>query len=737
MCPPLENLKDKRVIDALAIQKIIPFKKALESLLKKGKITPEDVLKFADNARLLGSGATKGFNKLPTALAKVFDDFAPIIKDTKTLITEVIPEELAQKGFTNIPLDPKRAATASGVGAKVFASKEALEKFSGFSKIGGRVAETTQRAGEIIETGAKIENVAGKWFDVETATKLKALSKREDFIKMDIREFIKDGTPQDEWVRVRAAQTKLDNLQIEKELLEAKGMARTGATSVESNRALKKVGRKPVFKEDIFEEVFATLSGAQKTMSRTTIINAIKDNPNLVTPYSGKIVPKGLVKIKIPELKGFAATADIAQALEKTYFSYSSLGPVQDFFRIWNKAQDGLKGILTYINVAFQSRNAVSNIFLAVQGGLRNPKSIVDGWRIIAKASKLRAKGVTGKKLYKALGKDGKVFKEFVDEALGGTGQFGKDIEQTLKGRPWLFEVGSDVGTFVEDAGRLALFIDLRKQGFIKGTAAAEVRKFLFDYGDLTDVERALFKSVMPFYAWMRNNIPLQVAMLIRKPGTVSAVGKAKTAIENMVDGEPMNEALLPEWMREGFSIYLGENPEGLKNYLSLQNWLPTIDLSKIFRPGELITEAISPMLKVPAEIIFNYDIFLEKQLQEYPGERRTIFGLDIPVLSTPQGRKIFDLIRPVKDIETLLGLSEWGTPRDFLLRLARYIGGLNIKEYDEQKQLDIFDYLTDMEIGKVKKGMKKAEERGDDSAVEKLQKIMDDLEAGIINIKL
>jgi len=726
--------RTKRVIDALNIQKIAPIKKSVNKLLKEGAITADDVLRFADNARLLGSGATKGFNKLPAVLAKVFDDFTPLIKEAKTAIAKILPEELAQKGFTNIPLAAKRATTDVSVGAKILGSKEALEKFAEFSKIGGRVAKTTKTAGEIIETGAKIENVAGKWFDVETATKIKALSKREDFLKMEVRELVKDGAPID---RVRAAQTKLDSLQVEKQVLEAMGMKRTGASSLEVNTALKKVGQEPVFKEDVFEEVFATLSGAQKVRARTVVVNSIKDNPKLVTPYSGKIVPKGLVKVNIPELKGFAATADVAQALEKTYFSYSKLGPLQDALRTWNKAQNALKGVLTYANIAFHSRNAVSNVWLALQGGLRNPLSISKAYGLMGRAGKLRAKGLSGEKLYKALGKDGKIYKEFVDEALGGTGAFYGDIERTLKGQNWVFELGGKFGTFVEDSGKMALFLDLRKQGFTKDVAAMEVRKFLFDYGDLTDVERVLFKSVIPFYAWMRNNLPMQLAMLIRKPATVSVVGKVKTAIEDMVEGEPMNEALLPEWMKEGFSIYLGENPDGLKNYLSLQNWLPTIDVSKVFRPGEIIMEGLSPMIKVPIEIFTNYDFFFEKQLQEFEGERRTVFGLDIPVLSTPQGRKLFDLARPLKDIETLLGLSEWGTPQDFLLRLARYTGGLNIKEYDEQKQLDILDYLTDKEISKVKKGMKGAEKRGDSDMVEELQKMIDDLEAGIIKPKL
>ena len=289
----------------------------------------------------------------------------------------------------------------------------------------------------------------------------------------------------------------------------------------------------------------------------------------------------------------------------------------------------------------------------------------------------------------------------------------------------------------MEDSGKMALYADLRKQGFTKEAAAMEVRKFLFDYGDLTDVERVLFKSVIPFYAWMRNNIPMQLAMLIQKPGTVSVVGKTKTAIEDMVEGEPMNEELLPDWMREGFNIYLGENPEGLKNYMALQGWLPTIDLSKIFRPGELLMEGLSPLIKTPIELFSNYDFFYEKPIQEFEGERRTVFGLDIPVLSTPQGRKLLDLVRPIKDIERLLGLSEWGSPGDLPARLARFVGGLNVKGYDEQKQIDILDYLSDKEISKAKSALKSAEKRGDDGMAQELQGLIDKLEAGIIKPKL
>ena len=240
-----------------------------------------------------------------------------------------------------------------------------------------------------------------------------------------------------------------------------------------------------------------------------------------------------------------------------------------------------------------------------------------------------------------------------------------------------------------------------------------------------------MFKSVIPFYTWSRKNIPLQVGMLITKPGTVTVLDKARKAVESMVEGEPLDQALLPEWMREGFSVYLGENEDGIKNYLSLNGFLPTVSLGDLDDPLSLVFDGITPMLKTPLELVLNFDFFYKKQIKEYEGQTKPVFGMNIPLVSTPTGRKLFDLMRPLKDLERLLGLNEFDKDSTKVSRLIRYIGGLNIKNYSEENMIKAFNWDIRDEISEVKKAIKK--ESDNEATVVELQVLLDKLEDSII----
>lgn len=55
-------------------------------------------------------------------------------------------------------------------------------------------------------------------------------------------------------------------------------------------------------------------------------------------------------------------------------------------------------------------------------------------------------------------------------------------------------------GSFTEDMLRVAHFLGAKAQGLDDLAAAASVKKWLFDYGDLTQFEKQVMKRLMPFY---------------------------------------------------------------------------------------------------------------------------------------------------------------------------------------------------------------------------------------------
>jgi len=710
--------RKQKVVDGMAVE-------VLEQYIRRGdKLSKEDFDAFGRNVRqyaaAIGTEVKPAYEVMSSVATKLFDDLKPVAKEIKLAAEEIIPltSRLAGKGFTNVPIE--KSTKGPRIAGKELGGLQSLEKLSGGSKIGGKIAITGKTEGRIVTTGQKVVRIKDDWYDSTAAAKIKNLINKQGVLESELK-----TNPS------AAAKARLQYIEDELGALMSTGMKRTGASSSEVNTALRKVGQDPMYSEDIFQEMFATASGAGKAAVRKEAAEVLKNTPGLLVKIPEGGIPKGLVKVDLPDLKGYATTPVIAKALNETYTSYSSLGAVEDTFRAWNTAQNHLKGVLTYVNIAFHARNVVSNLWMSVIGGLKSPISFTKGYTISAKANKLKKKGLSGEKLYKALGTDGKYYKEAVEAGLGGTGAFYGDLEKTFSKKNFVYEYTGKAGAYLEDSAKLGLYIDKRKQGFSPFSAAQEVRKYLFDYTDLTDVERILFKSVMPFYTWSRKNIPLQVGMLITKPGTVTVLDKAKKAVESMVEGEPLDPSLLPEWMQEGFNLYLGENEDGLKNYLSLNGFLPTVSLGELDDPLGVVFRGITPLLKTPLELVNNYDFFFKKQIREYEGQRKPVFGMDIPLLSTPEGRKILDLVRPIKDVEALLGLDEFANDRTKVSRLIKYIGGLNIKNYSEENQIKSFNYGIRDKIFQLKKAIKK--ESDNEAMVAELQILLDKLEDSII----
>lgn len=79
-----------------------------------------------------------------------------------------------------------------------------------------------------------------------------------------------------------------------------------------------------------------------------------------------------------------------------------------------------------------------------------------------------------------------------------------------------------------------------------------KVRKFNFDYGNLTQFEQRTAKRLVPFYSFMRQAIPQQVEMLFTRPGFMAAYPKGTNFLSGFLsaDGQ-VDDPLVPEWIRE------------------------------------------------------------------------------------------------------------------------------------------------------------------------------------------
>jgi hypothetical protein len=139
------------------------------------------------------------------------------------------------------------------------------------------------------------------------------------------------------------------------------------------------------------------------------------------------------------------------------------------------------------------------------------------------------------------------------------TGLFGSDN--------FMLRVNRKFGKTLEDHAKLTHWITKVRQGASPEDAMWSVKKYLFDYADLTPFERDVMKQVIPFYTWMRKNIPLQFQAIMENPGRYAAITtKPITAIESMSDDwsntdepdyfEEINTVRMPKSFSKAFEVW-------------------------------------------------------------------------------------------------------------------------------------------------------------------------------------
>lgn len=145
------------------------------------------------------------------------------------------------------------------------------------------------------------------------------------------------------------------------------------------------------------------------------------------------------------------------------------------------------------------------------------------------------------------------------------------------------------------------------------GEAAGLFTKALhFDYSDLTEFERNVMKNLLPFYTFLRNNIPAQLGNVVKQPGRITSMLHFQNAAQSQFgardeEGNLEDSSELPKWVRDRLGFVTDVAPNGAP--LSLMVESPAADLNKLFtgnlkdpiNPDELVTSA-NPFLKVLIE---------------------------------------------------------------------------------------------------------------------------------------
>lgn len=346
---------------------------------------------------------------------------------------------------------------------------------------------------------------------------------------------------------------------------------------------------------------------------------------------------------------------DVARHLDSYFSTMQNPRGMHPFLEKFDRIQGIWKASTLFMFPAYHSRNFIGNLWnnnLAdATMWLPNRHGPVGYYSLSADFLPARLPGQATKKGIQSLTLHGQKYSRAqMDDLLerhGIMNQFREFLAipevkigvKELPGGPFLgkipgvgkaTEAGIEIGSWIENHARAAHFFSvLDKTGDAK-RAAFSVKKHLFNYDELTDFEQASMRRIMPFFAWTRNNLPLQVRNIVSQPQKFSQLKDIIDFVEGEKTPPRGEDVIIHKWMKRNSPILTRVDEKGNPEYFLLGGWLPAADVGKIAEPWKILLDELSPFIKEPIEQLINFDTFLQREITEFPGQKRKFLGLNI-----------------------------------------------------------------------------------------------------------
>jgi len=266
-------------------------------------------------------------------------------------------------------------------------------------------------------------------------------------------------------------------------------------------------------------------------------------------------------------------------------------------------------------------------------------------------------------------------------------------------------EKGMAFGSTIENNARLAHFIDKLNKGKDPMQAAVSVKKFLFDYQDLTAFEKQVVKRLMPFYTWTRKNVPLQLEQLWKQPQKFAPI---TPLLRNRNPQDLLRLKYARPNLYERLPVELRRDVDTV-TYVPLEGLIPAGDLAKMVRPQELLTELLSPYLRTPIELMMNKSFYFESEIQRYPKETQELLRMDIPakikyaLISLPPQARILNTLETIrkKKLAQQRGQAEkWTSEEAAFYHSLSTIYKTNLKDLRDRALRRIESKMQDLKRG-------------------------------------
>lgn len=261
------------------------------------------------------------------------------------------------------------------------------------------------------------------------------------------------------------------------------------------------------------------------------------------------------------------------------------------------------------------------------------------------------------------------------------------------------YQAGAKIGQNVENHSKIVNYLANLELGKTKYEAAESVKKFLFDYREVTPFEAKFMKRVIPFYTWMRKNIPLQLDQLMFNTNVYRNTFKGIRSIESGVPVEDRVDDKAKNKFARDWTQLLGHatGDDGKEKPLFLNPNLPYQNVNQL-DPGNIVDTLISsstPFIKAPLELGMNKNIYFDSPISrgisdqdKAPAYLQALLGgtKEAPAMISPETRYMLQNAPSLENLSKIMEAIDSGNDEKMMMNLGKTIGGVSTYPYDVDK---------------------------------------------------